>query len=626
MKTRPTVFLSAVSHELQSWRDAAAAEVTRKGCFADNQSTSFPPDHREVAEMLRHKLKDADVVLHIAGHRFGAEPVQRPAGAPRRSYTQLEFDIAQALGIPVYRFVVASPALRDPPQANEQAEDAEATALQLAHRTALCATNHLYYPVHSRDELIRLVAEIPPLQGSAFFADISRIIKYAPPDLIGREADLQVLDTAWAQARAGEAGQHGRPQVLGFVALGGEGKTSLVAHWLAGMAARDWPGCDAVFAWSFYSQGSRETQAGSSDLFLREALIRFGDVALANSPTGAFEKGQRLAQLVGERRALLVLDGLEPLQYAPTSPLAGELKDPGLSALLLALAAHSHGLCVLTTRYAVKELLAFQAGTAPQRDLKSLSDEAGIALLRSLDVEGQPEEFRALVQQVRGHALTLNLLGTYLRDAHGGDIRKRDLVKLEEADAEQQGGHAFRVMAAYETWLQADGAKGQRAWSLLRLLGLFDRPASADCLAALWQAPAIDGLTDTLVGLTGVQRNLSMSRLQASRLLTVNRDAAGALVSLDAHPLLREYLAADLASRQAEAWRAGHRRLFEHLCETTQEGPAPSLEDLLPLYQAVVHGCLAGLQQQACDKVYFDRFGAGMRPTVLTNSAHLASN
>ena len=30
------------------------------------------------------------------------------------------------------------------------------------------------------------------------------------------------------------------------------------------------------------------------------------------------------------------------------------------------------------------------------------------------------------------------------------------------------------------------------------MLGLFDRPASADCLGALWKKPAIPGLTESL--------------------------------------------------------------------------------------------------------------------------------
>ena len=87
---------------------------------------------------------------------------------------------------------------------------------------------------------------------------------------------------------------------------------------------------------------------------------------MAGSAQGAFDKGRRLAQLVGERRALLILDGLEPLQYAPTSPTPGELKDQGLAALLKGLAATSHGLCVVTTRYAIPDLRAF-TGKPPRR-------------------------------------------------------------------------------------------------------------------------------------------------------------------------------------------------------------------------------------------------------------------
>src|SRR5206468_1740058 len=109
--------------------------------------------------------------------------------------------------------------------------------------------------------------------------------------------------------------------------------------------------------------------------------------------------------------------------------------------------------------------------------------------------------FERLVDDVKGHALTLNLLGTYLRDAHGGDIQKRDIVKLEQANPEVQSGHAFRVMDAYVKWFEGEGTTGQRAIAVLRLLGLFDRPASGDCLGALKQPPAIGSLTESLVGM-----------------------------------------------------------------------------------------------------------------------------
>jgi hypothetical protein len=238
-----------------------------------------------------------------------------------------------------------------------------------------------------------------------------------------------------------------------------------VAKWAAELAHQDWPGCDAVFAWSFYSQGTQEQTAASSDLFLKEALTFFGDAATASSAQAAFDKGRRLARLVGERRALLILDGVEPLQYAPTSPTPGDLKDQGLAALLKGLAATSDGLCVVTTRYALPNLRAFSQTTAPMHELPRLSTAAGVALLRALGVNGTQKEYEQLVEDVRGHALTLNLLGAYLRDAHGGDIRRRDLVKLEEADAEEHGGHAFRVMDAYVRWFQSEGEKGHRALS-----------------------------------------------------------------------------------------------------------------------------------------------------------------
>jgi hypothetical protein len=455
-------------------------------------------------------------------------------------------------------------------------------------------------------------------------ADISRIMKYAPSNLIGREAETEILSDAWDQVVRGETK---RPHILTFVALGGEGKTSVVAKWAVDLAFQDWPGCDAVLAWSFYSQGTREQLAASSDLFLNEALTFFGDAVMAGSAAGAFDKGRRLAQLVGERRALLILDGLEPLQYAPTSPTPGELKDQGIAALLKGLATNSRGLCVVTTRYSIPDLRAYVGKTVAEKKLTRLSTEAGVALLQSFGVKGSlrktipsPDgrtlwnEFEKLVEDVKGHALTLNLLGSYLRDAHGGDIRKRDLIRLSEANAEEQGGHAFHVMDAYVESLANGGktaddqAKGRRALALLRLLGLFDRPATAATLAALWEGEAIVGLTEPLIGISEAQRNLALQRLEDAKLLTVIREhGSGALVALDAHPLLREYFGQRLRDAQPEVWRAAHRRLYEHLCATTKDTPDATLEDLQPLYQAVAHGCLAGLQQEACDKVYRDR-------------------
>jgi tetratricopeptide (TPR) repeat protein len=457
-------------------------------------------------------------------------------------------------------------------------------------------------PLPEKPALTTFETAAPPV-------DISRIDRYAPAELIGREAETKLIEDAWAKA---VGGQPQRPRVMAFVALGGEGKTALVAKWAVSMAEKGWPDAEAALGWSFYSQGSSEHQASSSDLFLAEALKFFGAPAIeGESP---HDKGRRLAACVGAKRAALILDGLEPLQYPPTSPLAGQLKDEGLSALLKSLVQSSKGLCVVTTRYRIRDIEAY-AAAAPQRELAPLSKEANARLLDTLGVNGTRQERERLGADAKGHALTLTIIGGYLRDAYGGDIRQRDRIKLEEADAEEQGGHAFRAMDAYAEWFESDGERGRQALAMLRLLGLFDRPADALCVAALLRRPAIEGLTEPLIALSEAQRNIVLTRLASAKLATVNRASGGALVSLDAHPLLREYFAKDLRESRPEAWKAGHKRLYEHLTSTTPDKPAPTLDDLQPLYQAVAHGCLAGMHEEACDNVYIRRIQRGMGQT-----------
>jgi len=63
--------------------------------------------------------------------------------------------------------------------------------------------------------------------------------------------------------------------------------------------------------------------------------------------------------------------------------------------------------------------------------------------------------------------------------------------------------------------------------------------------------------------------------------------------------------------------RAAHRRLYEHLCETTKDKPDATLEDLQPLYQAVAHGCHAGIQQKAFEKGLMDKTNKQSNDVIL---------
>jgi hypothetical protein len=656
MSINKKLFLSIVSSEFASYRQLLSSDLKRPSLDIAVQE-DFVVSGGKTLEKLDTYIRHCDAVIHLIGKATGSMPEEHAVAAllrtypdfatrlppladalrkpqPGFSYTHWEAYLAIYHRRPLFVYLPTDFELDTLVVPRDQKFVLRSVEVQSQkeHYARIAALGHDRGQFLNQERLssavLRDLVEILPRLESATKVDISRIGKYAPAELIGREAELKLLDNAWAKVRNHEAK---RPHILTFVALGGEGKTSLVAKWATALAHQDWSGCDAAFAWSFYSQGTREQVAAASDLFLKEALAFFGDTAIAESAQAGFEKGRRLAQLVGERRALLILDGLEPLQCPPGPPMDGKLKDDGLAALLKGLAARSDGLCVVTTRYSLPDLRAWWQTTAPEAKLTRLPRAAGVALLQSMGVKGsllrnipckggteQVNEFEKLVEDVQGHALTLNLLGTYLRDAHAGDIRRRDLVRLEEADAEEQGGHAFRVMDAYAQSFAAEGERGQRALALLRLLGLFDRPASADCLGALLHAPAIPGLTEPLVGLTEAQLNVALSRLESARLITRNPDDSALRhptfiirQSLDAHPLLREYFGRQLRTHHPKGWRAAHRRLYKHLCATTKEGNQPALEDLQPLYQAVAHGCQAGAAEKTRIDVYRNRILRG---------------
>jgi len=420
--------------------------------FPIPQQDVFTHGDDGIAALLK-TVDEADVFIGIYGMRYG-----RILDGQTISATEWEFNRAVERGIPILLFLIHEnhPVTRAMVERDERANEKLAAFVERAGEGRIF--HRFKSPEDLRGQVIEALASLPEHvvsdgKSSSFKSDVSRVDKYAPETLIGREEEVKMINDSWSQVARGEKK---RPHVLTFVALGGEGKTSLVANWIADLAHRDWPGCDAAFAWSFYSQGTREQLAASSDLFLKEALIFFGEPALASSAQSSSDKGRRLAQLIGERKVLLFLDGLEPLQYAPTSPTAGEVRDAGLAALLKGLAAESKGLCILTTRYSISNLKAFWQTTAPEVKLRRLSREAGVHLLKMLGVKGNANELETLVEDVKGHALTLNLLGTYLRDAHGGDIRKRDLVKIAEADFEEQGGHAFHVMDTYVKSIQTE--------------------------------------------------------------------------------------------------------------------------------------------------------------------------
>jgi tetratricopeptide (TPR) repeat protein len=148
---------------------------------------------------------------------------------------------------------------------------------------------------------------------------------------------------------------------------------------------------------------------------------------------------------------------------------------------------------------------------------------------------------------------------------------------------------------------------------VLKSLGLFDRPAAIGCLKTILDPPEIPGWTEPLRGVEEYDLDRISRRLEGLGLVTCHRaiEHGRALLAVDAHPLIREYFAARLRSEETPGWTEAHKRLFGYLA-TLNSGRALDKPDMLdPLYQAVAHGCHAGLHQRAFDEVFWPQICGG---------------
>ena len=179
-------------------------------------------------------------------------------------------------------------------------------------------------------------------------------------------------------------------------------------------------------------------------------------------------------------------------------------------------------------------------------------------------------------------------------------------------------------MESYQTWF-GEGPE----LSVLRMLGLFDRPADENVLGVLLKSPAIPGLTESLINLSPTERRAIVARLRRARLLA--GEDPHHLGDLDTHPLVREYFGEQLRSQRPEAWKECNQRLFNYYRALAPQFPE-SFREMEPLFLAVICGCNADLYHEALHEVYLPRIqrgnasfaakGLGARGALLSALAH----
>ena len=218
-------------------------------------------------------------------------------------------------------------------------------------------------------------------------------------------------------------------------------------------------------------------------------------------------------------------------------------------------------------------------------------------------MKGDEAELRSASDEFSGHCLALTLLGSFLTDAYNGDIRCRKEVSVHLADDVRQGAHARKVMESYQTWF-GEGPE----LSVLRMLGLFDRPADEKALGCLAETTCYSGPYRIINDLSPTEWRTILARLRRARLLAGEDPHNPG--HLDTHPLVREYFGEQLRSQRTDAWKECNRRLY-HYYRTLAPQLPDSFREMEPLFLAVICGCNAGLFREALHEVYIPRIQRG---------------
>jgi tetratricopeptide (TPR) repeat protein len=585
------VFLSSTAEDLVAHRQVVDDTILRLSQESVAMERFGPLPGEPVAECER-KARESDVVVCVVAHRYGYVP--EPG---KGSITRREVEAARAAGKDVLVWIVADDhpwsapkeqdLLTDPAVLGDPARVAEVAAgVQALLDFKAWLRRHLVCEDFTTpDDLGRKVAlalngyareEAGPAAAAPVRSEVRVVHALQPaPHFAGRD-DLVDELAAWVTDVASP------DRVWSLVAAGGTGKTAVVERVVADMQ----PGDANVLVWSFY-------EAPDADAFLRECNQLF--LGEDEGPAGGrLERLQR--GLRDGRPHLIVLDGLERVQEdAGSGRVRGELSSQSLKLLLRALAAGlGRARALVTSRYPLVDLQDWTNRGYRHTRLDDLTPEAAVAVLRGWGVGGEDAELRAAAEQVGHHALSVAVLGSYVRFFAGGSIDAVAEFDLDSVAGEDLKARKLsRVLAFYAERLPDEERE------LLARLSVFPRGVTLDLLDVLVEA---GGDVAGLLTHAGARLAGLLARLR-ERGLVFQYGTEGA-VTWTAHPFLRERFRQLLVCPPERVFEAVADALGVGLERAPETNPTDPVE--LDRYERLIEATrLAGHEQDAFDLYWY---------------------
>jgi hypothetical protein len=142
MSSEPIIFISAVSKELYTAREAVAQVLRTQGYGVDYQP-DFGTEQGDIREMLRRRIEPCEGVIQLVGKRYGFEPPAADETHGRVSYTQYEALHARSLPRKVWYLVLDDTFISD----TKEPQSEEHTDLQEAYRQRVLKDTHVYHRI-----------------------------------------------------------------------------------------------------------------------------------------------------------------------------------------------------------------------------------------------------------------------------------------------------------------------------------------------------------------------------------------------------------------------------------------------------------------------------------------------
>jgi tetratricopeptide (TPR) repeat protein len=399
------------------------------------------------------------------------------------------------------------------------------------------------------------------------------------PNFVGQKEMLETITDWYTNPKV---------RVGALIGWGGVGKSALVRKWYDNMESNNIKP-DGIFWWGFYRNAYLEQ-------FLN-ALLRYVSQGQIEPKTikSTWEKTERIKEYIHQGTYLIILDGLEQMQKSASGDEFGKMIHRECTELLhyLVDAPKAGGLCLITTRFPLKDLTEWHERGYEKLSLIDLSIPDSLLMLRSRGVKGSDEELTVVINRYKGHALSLTSVAGYVNRYYTGDIKQAPEVEFILSD-EERFTDVNKLLRKYAEKM----SESKRIF--LNIFSLFRTEVTGDDFAGIFRHE-IEGtkFNDALVNMSELDFRDMINGLVDWRLISYD-ETKNAYAT---HPLIKGYFESDFGEKNKKLC---HKRIYQYFGEYAPEQPE-TLEEMQPLFEQVYHGCAAGLYDEVLDDVYWEK-------------------